>query len=148
MSQTHVEKSTKDSRGDKRYGLQFHGDAMAPVFRKGDVAIVDPSIPFIGAVDREVVIYKTADGPNRTATIGTLIAYNKHEWTLRTYGPEPKVRRRKRSAWPILEYIVDKRWRAPVGITIPVKGKPGHVTFPPSSYAGAKLRAKRRDAAA
>jgi hypothetical protein len=138
--------TNNDRRPSKRYGLTIPGDIWAPVFRKGDIIYVDPDIPFLGAVDCEVVISKKGGNcseRNQEVLVGTLVAYDKDEWTVKTYGPRPRLRRRKRSEWPICEYITWKYCRPIVGLTVPAKDGIS-MKVPRSSSVKAKARGELR----
>lgn len=65
------------------FGVFIPNDDMAPVFRYGDIAWVDSSLPPVR--DSEVIV----EGPDGTAAIGTLVLYTKDKITIEILRPEP-----------------------------------------------------------
>jgi phage repressor protein C with HTH and peptisase S24 domain len=95
----------------RAYALLVPNNAMAPAFRYGDIAWIDPMMPY--APDTEAVFYKAngdgADG--EVAILGTLIAVDGLHWTIEILKPEAQQIKLKRKDWPTSQRVVGKTAR-------------------------------------
>jgi hypothetical protein len=99
------------SERERAYALFTPNNAMAPAFRYGDIAWIDPMMPY--APDTEAVFYKAggqAEG-SETAILATLVAFDDMYWTIEVLKPEPVQIKLARQDWPSCQRVVGKTAR-------------------------------------
>lgn len=90
-------------------GIFVSNNAMAPAFRYGDTAWVDPILP--PAEDHEVVIFGPEDGEEQKIIIATLVSFDESKWMVETLKPEHRQFELDRKDWPTCQRIVGKNAR-------------------------------------
>lgn len=91
------------------YGLFISGSAMAPAFRYGDTAFVDPLLPPIELTEVVLVRGEPHEGGELVKLICTLLSYTDREWTISTSPSEPtRVAKLLRAEWPKCHRIIGK----------------------------------------
>ena len=96
---------------EQAYALFVCNNAMAPAFRYGDTAWIDPMMPY--APDTEAVFFK-ADGDGadgQVAILGTLIVVDDLNWTIEILKPASQQIKLKRKDWPTSQRVVGKTAR-------------------------------------
>jgi transcriptional regulator with XRE-family HTH domain len=96
---------------ERGYALFVCNNAMAPAFRYGDTAWIDPMMPY--APDTEAVLYKAggAGEIGETAILATLVAFDDVYWTVQILKPEAVQIKLKRQDWPSCQRVVGKTAR-------------------------------------
>jgi phage repressor protein C with HTH and peptisase S24 domain len=96
---------------ERAYALFVSNNAMAPAFRYGDTAWIDPMMPY--APDTEAVLYKAggAGEAGETAILATLVAFDDLYWTVEILKPEALQIKLKRENWPSCQRVVGKTAR-------------------------------------
>lgn len=86
------------------YGLIVTGDSMVPVYRSGQIVLVNPHLS--PRAEDGVILYGGPVVGEVRATIKEYVGQTGTEWILRRYQPEPKTFRLKKSEWPIVHVVV------------------------------------------
>lgn len=88
------------------YGILIVGESMAPAYRPGDIAWVNPhKLP---ERDTDVVLYHVPPHGQAEAIIKTLVSWSPREWKLRQYQP-PLDFTEPIADWPVCHRIVGKK---------------------------------------
>lgn len=87
------------------YGMLVSGESMAPEYRSGDTAIINPMLPLIGG--EVYVFYTEIDGEAR-ATIKQLRRATTDKWFVHQYNPE-KDFTLSRKEWRVCHCVVSKQ---------------------------------------
>lgn len=86
------------------YGVIVTGESMIPLFRPGDIALINPHLP--PRPDREVILQKEELGEHY-AILKTLMRLNAEVYRLKQWNPVTEFTR-ERSEWPRCELVVGK----------------------------------------
>lgn len=86
------------------YGMYIVGDSMAPAFEQGDLALVNPHVPYQGNDD--VLIFKEYN-EEYAAVVKRLVRATADSWHLRQFNPD-KIITLSRKEWPKCHVIVGK----------------------------------------
>ena len=89
------------------YGLFVSGSGMAPAFRYGDIALVDPLLPPIELTEVVLVRAERHEG-EEVKLIATLLSYDEKNWTASTSASEQNKTKMSRAEWPKCNRIVGK----------------------------------------
>lgn len=97
----HTLEAVKDA-----YAILINGESMAPAYRPGDTAWVDPSMPL--RRDTDVIVYAVEEVHGEAkATIKELVSWTDTEWSLRQINP-PKQFKLPRANWQTAHRVVGK----------------------------------------
>jgi len=86
------------------YGMYIVGDSMSPAFEQGDLALVNPHLPFQRGND--VLVFREMNG-DVAAIIKRLVDASRDQWTLQQFNP-PKEIKVDREEWPRCHVIIGK----------------------------------------
>lgn len=87
------------------YGILIHGDSMAPAYRWGDMALINPHMQ--PARDEVHVFYDHGPNGEAEAIIKNLTGWNDRVWKLEQYRPAERFEV-DRVDWPICHRVVGR----------------------------------------
>ena len=88
----------------KSFAMYIVGDSMAPEFEQGDLAYVNPNLPY--TIGKTVLIFKEQHGET-TAIVKRLVRATSEAWMLEQWNPAKKFSVSRRE-WPFCHRIVGK----------------------------------------
>jgi phage repressor protein C with HTH and peptisase S24 domain len=89
------------------YAVLVVGDSMEPVFEPGDMAVINPRLPYMRGTD---VILVADDGDGQfTATLKRLMGWTARDWQLRQFNPRKDFTLSRRD-WPKALRVVGKHY--------------------------------------
>jgi phage repressor protein C with HTH and peptisase S24 domain len=86
------------------YAMYIVGDSMSPAFEQGDLALVNPHLPFRGGDD--VLVFRELAG-EVAAMVKRLVKASQEEWILEQYNPARRFTL-PRKEWPRCHVIIGK----------------------------------------
>lgn len=86
------------------YGLIVTGDSMVPVYRSGQIVLVNPHLS--PRPEDGIILYGGQVVGEVRATIKEYVGQTATDWILKRYLPEPKTFRLKKAEWPIVHVVV------------------------------------------
>ena len=92
-------------RVDGAFGVISTEDAMSPVIRPGDIAIINPNLPAI--VGGEALL-SNGDGDTWSGILRTLVGDDGENWILQTWTPKPVQLKIPKSHYKRVEMVVSK----------------------------------------
>lgn len=82
------------------YAIYMHGVKMAPIYRSGDLLVINPHQP---PRNEDGAVFLSAD--RTRLQIAELEKETATEWTIKRYGPKPVVSSIKKKDFPICEVV-------------------------------------------
>lgn len=86
------------------YGLIVTGDSMVPVYRSGQIVLVNPHLS--PRPEDGIILYGGEVVGEVKATIKEYVGQTANEWILRRYQPEVRTFRLKKAEWPVVHVVV------------------------------------------